>query len=145
MKCIDSSANSNSISSAILSQAPCGLFSAECVGSNSETTAHVHGVRMGWQTKETWANVECDVSVRMTRQPKQRASVLGPTCCTCWCTSCHCCHCPQWSQWKCWKCTCRCTHFYVVICSWIAVSGDVLFTPPVGDGRLRWLIPKKSR
>ena len=43
------------------------------------------------------SQVECDVSVRMTRQPKQRAGVLRPTCCACWCTSCHCCHCPHWS------------------------------------------------
>ena len=45
--------------------------------------------------------VECDVSVRMTRQPKQRAGVLRPR--ACWCTSCHCCHCPHWSS-RC--CTC---------------------------------------
>ena len=41
------------------------------------------------------------MSVRMTRQPKQRAGVLRPR--ACWCTSCHCCHCPHWSS-RC--CTC---------------------------------------
>ena len=45
--------------------------------------------------------MECDVSVKMTRQPKQRAGVLRPR--ACWCTSCHCCHCPFWSS-RC--CTC---------------------------------------
>ena len=44
------------------------------------------------------SQVECDVSVRMTRQPKQRAGVLRPTYCACRCTSCHCCHCPLWSS-----------------------------------------------
>ena len=55
----------------------------------------------GMTDSRNLSHVECDVSVRMTRQPKQRASVLRPR--ACWCTSCHCCHCPHWSS-RC--CTC---------------------------------------
>ena len=55
----------------------------------------------GMTDSRNLSQVECDVSVRMTRQPKQRAGVLRPR--ACWCTSCHCCHCPHWSS-RC--CTC---------------------------------------
>ena len=56
--------------------------------------------------------MECDVSVRMTRQPKQRAVVLRPpACCACACTSCHCClHCPT-----------------LVLMKWLSFSVAVLF------------------
>ena len=30
---------------------------------------------------------------------------------------------------------------YVAILLWFSVTGDVLFTPPVGDNELRWLLP----
>ena len=46
--------------------------------------------------KDDLSQCGCDVSVRSTNT-KQRASVLSPTCCACWCTPCHCCHCPHWS------------------------------------------------
>ena len=55
----------------------------------------------GMTDSRNLSQVECDVSVRLTRQPKQRAGVLRPR--ACWCTSCHCCHCPHWSS-RC--CTC---------------------------------------
>ena len=42
----------------------------------------------GMTDSRNLSQVECDVSVRMTRQPKQRAGVLRPR--ACWCTSCHC-------------------------------------------------------
>ena len=70
---------------------------------------------------------------------KQRAGVLNSACCACPRASRHSRICPLWSH-RCWRCACRCTHFYVAIyvaiCSWIAVSGGILFTPPVGDSRL---------
>ena len=55
----------------------------------------------GMTDSRNLSQMEFDVSVRMTRQPKQRAGVLRPR--ACWCTSCHCCHCPHWSS-RC--CTC---------------------------------------
>ena len=90
----------------------------------SKTTTHGWHVDEGERLKDDLSQCGCDASVRSTNT-QQRAGVLSPKFCACWCTSCHCCHCPHWS----WRCCCR------------HVSGDVLFTPPVGDSRLRWLLP----
>ena len=99
---------------------------------------HMWDMRMTWdeRLKDNLSQCGCDVSVRSTNT-KQRAVVLSPTCCACWCTPCHCCHCPHWS----WRCCCRYILLRSHFCSWFSVSGDVLFTPTVGDSRLRWLLP----